>query len=78
MVKDSANFADGVCETCGNTGLANEICNVCGNPMVSIGDVREFEAPANDEDEIYSKDDLEANPDVISLEEADEEEEKQL
>lgn len=77
MTKDPADFADGICENCGNTGLAGEICSVCGSPMVSIGDVEKFETPL-DEDDTYSKDDLSAEPDIVSLEEADEEEEKEL
>lgn len=74
MPKDLADFTDGICENCGNTGLAGEPCSVCNSPMVSVGDVREFEAPAGDDDETYSKEVLNADPDVIPLEEAEEEE----
>ena len=71
------NFNDGVCETCGNTGLAGDTCPECGGKMVSTGDVKQFET---NEDPTYPPElvkDEEAT-DTLPLEEVDEEVRKKL
>ena len=75
MTHKKENFNDGICEVCGNTGLAGDTCSECGSTMVSTGDVKEFEVK-EDETGAYPPDlvkDEEDGVDTIPLEEADEE-----
>jgi len=71
----SDGFEDGICENCGNTGLAGERCPECGTMMVSTGaGLDKYEIP--EEEEKYPEDILEdGDPDdnALPLEAADEE-----
>ena len=64
MKKD--NFADGICDSCGNTGLAGEKCLVCGGVLSKI----------DSEDDPIVHDDAEGDakePEVYPLEAIDDE-----
>jgi len=61
MKKD--NFTDGVCDTCGNTGLAGERCSFCGGVLAKIEGFQNVDdediIKSNNEPEIYPLEELE-------------------
>ncbi|OGD56742.1 hypothetical protein A2V71_04365 [Candidatus Berkelbacteria bacterium RBG_13_40_8] len=63
MKKD--NFTDGVCDNCGNTGLAGEKCSFCGGILSKIegfqsaDDVDSIKPPDAEEPEVYPLEELE-------------------
>jgi len=63
------DFADGVCNTCGNTGLAGDRCIVCGDVMSKIDEGLVDPVTQGDDDFGADKD-----PDVYPLEMVDKEE----
>jgi len=59
------DFNDGICESCGNTGLAGEKCIVCGGVMSKI---------AQDAEDPMLTDDIDSKePEVYPLEALDDE-----
>lgn len=67
MSKD--NFNDGVCENCGQVGLAGERCNVCGDVLSKIVADPDDPMLTSDEDS-YGK---EKEPETYPLEAVDKE-----
>ena len=68
MTKDE--FTDGVCDNCGNTGLAGEKCLVCGGVLAKI-------ESAHDDPVLNPDNDMPPNqgePEVYPLEVLDKEE----
>ena len=68
MSKDS--FNDGVCEVCGQPGLAGEKCRVCGEVLGKI-DADPNDPMLSSEEDSYGK---EKEPETYPLEEVDKEE----
>jgi len=65
-------FTDGVCDNCGNVGLAGEKCVVCGDIMKKIN-------AGTDDPVLHADSDLPPNkgePEVYPLEVLEEEEQK--
>ena len=66
----SKDFSDGICEECGNTGLAGEKCLVCGGVLSKI-------TASEDDPVLANLDDLpqkQNEPETYPLELVDEEE----
>lgn len=75
MTKDV--FTDGVCDTCGNTGLAGEKCLMCGDTMTKINTATDDPIlnpdndmpPNKEEPEVYPLEvldkEMEDNPSVL-------------
>lgn len=71
------SFTDGICSECGTPDLAGAACKLCGGPVVKIDEgLEQFEPPLDDDETTYPAGALKAaekdEPDIISLEEADE------
>lgn len=63
-----ADYSDGICNTCGNVGLAGDHCIVCGDMMSKIDEGNDPVVHGNDEEETYG----DKEPDVYPLEVLDE------
>jgi hypothetical protein len=59
------DFNDGICDNCGNTGLANEKCLMCGGVLSKI--------ESDDADPIVHEDLENSEPEVYPLEAIDDE-----
>lgn len=71
MSKD--NFNDGICENCGQSGLAGEKCIVCGGTLSKIDADLDDPMLSGNEDE-YGR---EKEPETYPLEEVDKENEEE-
>lgn len=61
------DFTDGICNTCGNVGLAGDKCIVCGDTMSKIDEGLVDPVVHGDDDELSDKE-----PDTYPLEALDE------
>jgi len=59
MAKD---FNDGVCEVCGNTGIADQPCSVCGGFLTKVKAEEDDPITSSDEDLPRKPDEPEAYP----------------
>jgi len=64
------DFSDGICNTCGNSGLAGDHCIVCGDVMSKIDEGLNDPVTHGEEDDFGS----DKEPDVYPLEMVDKEE----
>lgn len=63
------DFNDGICNTCGNSGLAGDHCIVCGDTMSKIDEGIVDPVTQGEDDENYNS----KEPEVYPLEVLDEE-----
>ena len=61
------HFADGVCENCGNTGLAGEKCLMCGGILVGLDESATDYKEAGTEPETYPPQVLESGSETEDL-----------
>lgn len=67
-----ADFSDGICNTCGNSGLAGDHCIVCGDVMSKIDEGLNDPVTQGEDDEMSGF--ASGEPDVYPLEMVDKEE----